>query len=75
MFSENHIKYRFNQKRFVLLLFIFLFFDKDFAMRFSVARSAFTTAEPPESHPDNQQSVISCLPKTISTGAFGGEDI
>ena len=33
---------------FVLLLFNFLFFDKDFALRFSVARSAFTTAEPPE---------------------------
>ena len=32
----------------MLLQFVFLFFANDFTMRFSAARSAFTTAEQPE---------------------------
>ena len=54
---------------FVLLLFIFLFFDKDFSTRFSVARSAFTTAEPPEPFVSLEINVI--FLHEIPTGIIG----
>ena len=46
--QDNHFSNRTTSvalKLFVLLSFIFLFFDKDFAMRFSVMQNAFRPHE------------------------------